>query len=75
MLQHRNQRATMVHINPAGFPTPDLPNDGWRVWLALVIMIIISGLVVMIRVATRVSAGQMGADDYAIVVSLVRNAQ
>ena len=60
-----------AYINPAGFPTPDLPNEGWRVWLALVIMITLSGLIVAGRVAARLAARQMGVDDYAIVAALV----
>ena len=61
----------MAYINPAGFPTPDLPNHGYKVWLTLVIMIIIFGLFVVVRIATRITARQMGADDYAIIVALV----
>ena len=59
------------HINPAGFPTPELPNDGYRVWLALVIMVITSGLVVLARISTRVVARQTGSDDYAILAAMV----
>lgn len=60
-----------ITISPAGFSTPGLPNHGWRVWLALVIMIVISGTFVVFRVIARVSARQMGSDDYAIVAALV----
>ena len=60
-----------VTINPAGFPTPGLPNHGYKVWLAGVIMIISSGIFVGARVATRISQRQMGADDYAIIGALV----
>lgn len=59
------------NINPAGFPSEGLPNEGYRLWLALVILIIISGTVVIARIATRVSNGQLGADDYVIVAALV----
>jgi len=61
-----------AYVNPAGFPTPELPNEGYRVWLALVIMIIASGLLIAVRFATRISAGQVGGDDYAILAALVR---
>jgi hypothetical protein len=54
-------------INVAGFSTEYLPNEGYKVWLALVIMIITSGTLVAIRTATRVAMHQMGADDYAII--------
>lgn len=58
-------------INPAGFSTEELPNHGYRVFLPLVVMIIISGLTVSARLAVRISARQFGADDYAIVLALV----
>lgn len=60
------------HINPAGFPTPELPNQGYRVWLALVIMVISAGLFVGVRITTRVVTRQMGSDDFAILASMVR---
>lgn len=61
------------HINIAGFSTPELPNQGYRVWIALVVMIISSGLFVSARVATRIVARQMGSDDYVILASLVNS--
>lgn len=64
----------MLDINPAGFPTPTLGNEGYHVWLALVIMIIFSGITTIARVATRLSNRQMGADDYAIAIAFVRSA-
>ena len=66
-----NLRPMNVTIDPAGFPTPGLANHGYKVWLAGVILIIISGLFVSARVSTRISMRQMGADDYAIVGALV----
>jgi hypothetical protein len=62
----------MVYVNPAGFPTPDLPNIGWKVWISLVVMVITSGLFVTIRVWTRIAAKNFGADDLAIVAAQVR---
>ena len=60
-------------INHAGFPTPELPNHGYKVFLTLVIMVVFSGLFVVARVSTRVATRQMGADDYTIIVALVRH--
>jgi hypothetical protein len=59
------------HINIAGFPTPELPNQGCRVWIALVVMCTSAGLFVSARIATRVVARQMGSDDYVILAALV----
>lgn len=59
------------YVNPAGFPSTGLPNEGYRVWLALVIMIISSGFFVAARIANRCMTRQMGADDYAIIAALV----
>lgn len=61
----------MVNVNVAGFSTSELPNQGYRIFLALVIMIIVSGSFVTIRMATRISNRQLGADDYTIVAALV----
>lgn len=61
------------YIDPAGFSTEDLPNTGYRVFLPLVIMIVLSGLTVAGRLATRISAKQLGADDYTITLALVRS--
>lgn len=58
-------------INAAGFSTAELPNHGWKVFMTLVIMVILSGLTVTARVSARVSAGQLGADDYAIMGAMV----
>jgi hypothetical protein len=59
------------HIYPAGFPTPQLPNQGYRVWLALGVMVIASSLLVAARIAARVVARKMGSDDYAILTGRV----
>jgi len=58
-------------VNPAGFPSPGLPNEGYKVWLALVIMFISSALFVVARIITRYRTRQVGLDDYAIVLALV----
>jgi hypothetical protein len=62
----------MVYVNPAGFPTPGLPNHGWRVWIALVVMVICAGLLVLARLVVRITARQLGSDDYTILTALVR---
>ncbi|KAK5114282.1 hypothetical protein LTR62_002533 [Meristemomyces frigidus] len=61
---------TDAYINPAGFSTPGLENHGSAVWLALVIMVTISGLMVAARVSIRASSRQMGSDDWAILAAL-----
>lgn len=60
------------YVNPAGFPSSGLPNEGYKVWLALVIMIISSGIFVTARITHRYRSRQLGADDYVIVAALVR---
>lgn len=66
-----NAYGPMANVNFAGFATPGLPNQGYKLWLALVIMIACSGLTVAGRLATRISSRQVGADDVAIVAALV----
>ncbi|KAH9909597.1 hypothetical protein F4778DRAFT_711975 [Xylariomycetidae sp. FL2044] len=61
---------TASEISVAGLPTPTLPNEGYRVFFAIVIMIILSGLTVIARIWTRIHNGQMGTDDYVIVAAL-----
>ena len=63
--------ANVSYVNPAGFPSDELPNQGCRLWLAIVIMIISSGAFVIARIATRLSTHQMGFDDYAIIAAFV----
>lgn len=63
---------TMDDISPVGLPTEALPNEGYHVFFAVVILIILSGLTVVARILTRIRARQMGADDYAILAALVR---
>ncbi|RMY44172.1 hypothetical protein D0863_16256, partial [Hortaea werneckii] len=63
--------ANISYVNPAGFPSDELPNEGYRLWLAIVIMIICSGTFVLARIATRLSTHQMGFDDYAIIAAFV----
>ncbi|KAI7480633.1 hypothetical protein D0860_06989 [Hortaea werneckii] len=63
--------ANVSYVNPAGFPSDELPNQGYRLWLAIVIMIISSGAFVIARIATRISTHQMGFDDYAIIAAFL----
>ena len=59
-------------ISPAGFPTAQVDNMGYRFFLTLVVMVISSGLFVATRIATRMKMKQMGADDYCIIAAMVR---
>ncbi|KAG9255635.1 uncharacterized protein F5Z01DRAFT_699392 [Emericellopsis atlantica] len=53
-----------------GFPA-DLPNNGWKLYLLSLIIIISSGLFVIIRLSLRYKASQIGWDDACVVLSLV----
>lgn len=61
-------------INPAGFPTDQVDNMGYRFWLTLVVLVIFSGLAVVTRIATRLKMKQLGADDYCVLAAMVRRA-
>ncbi|KAI9901072.1 hypothetical protein N3K66_002889 [Trichothecium roseum] len=54
-----------------GFPHDDLPNNGWKLYVTSLVMIVTSGLFVLARVSTRVRLGQLGKDDIAITISWV----
>ena len=54
-----------------GFPHDDLPNNGWKLYVTSLVMIVTSGLFVLARVSTRVRLGQLGKDDIAIAISWV----
>lgn len=54
-----------------GFPAGGFANQGWKLYLTSLIMILSAGLFVIIRIATRIRTGKLGADDYTIVFSLV----
>lgn len=68
-----NTCAPASAINPAGFPTEEVGNMGYRFWLTLVVLVISSGFFVATRIATRIKMKQMGADDYFILAAMVRN--
>lgn len=54
-----------------GFPSGGVPNQGWKLYLTSLIMIIFAGLFVIAKVFTRLRYGRLASDDYAIVASLV----
>ncbi len=41
------------------------------VFISLMVMVITSGCFVAVRIGARIVAGQLGADDYAIIASMV----
>lgn len=54
-----------------GFPTDEVANNGWRLYILSVVMIISAGLFVVARIATRIAVSQLGWDDAAVVGSLL----
>lgn len=58
-----------------GFPSGGEANQGWKLYLTSLIMILSAGIIVIARVVTRFRAAQLGADDYTIVASLVTTQQ
>ena len=58
-------------INIAGFPTTEVDNMGYHFWLALVVLVMLSGLFVAARIATRWQMKQMGLDDFLIIAAMV----
>ncbi|KAF2708539.1 hypothetical protein K504DRAFT_534161 [Pleomassaria siparia CBS 279.74] len=53
-----------------GFPSGGEANQGWKLYLTSLIMVLSAGLVVVTRIITRFWTGKLGADDYTIVASL-----
>ncbi|KAI8937956.1 hypothetical protein NX059_005639 [Plenodomus lindquistii] len=53
-----------------GLPSGGIENQGWKLYLTSLIMILCAGLVVIVRIWTRFRAVRLGADDYTIVASL-----
>ena len=51
-----------------GKATAAVPNQGWGLYIVSVVMVIISGLFVMARIAVRLSRNMMGWDDYMIIL-------
>lgn len=55
-----------------GKGTPSNPDHGWTLWIVSVVMVVISGIFVIARVAIRLSRQMLGIDDYFIIIGLVR---
>ncbi|KAF2443340.1 hypothetical protein P171DRAFT_389472 [Karstenula rhodostoma CBS 690.94] len=53
-----------------GFPADGEDDQGWKLYLTSLIMILSAGLCVVARVLTRVRIFELKADDYAIIASL-----
>lgn len=56
----------------AGFPANGVDNQGWKLYITSLIMVISAGLVVLWRLVLRVAKKTLGPDDFTIVASLVR---
>lgn len=56
-----------------GLPRPGHPNRGWHLWLVSTIMVIVAGIFVGVRLVARYLRGGLQADDWTILVALVRN--
>jgi hypothetical protein len=54
-----------------GLPEGDVPNRGFELYLASLVMVLVAGLFVLGRLAARWTKSQFGMDDYTIVLSLV----
>ena len=54
-----------------GLPTDGVPDQGWKLYITSLVSILVAGLFVIARCATRALSYKLGADDYTIVVSLV----
>ncbi|OAA58118.1 integral membrane protein [Niveomyces insectorum RCEF 264] len=54
-----------------GYPHDGVDDQGWKLYIVSVVMIILSGLFVIARCVTRIwMLGKLGWDDYTIVVAL-----
>ena len=54
-----------------GFGTAGKPDQGWKLYITSLIMVLSAGLFVIARIATRIWSRQMGEDDYLVLTSLV----
>ena len=62
--------------NPAmaindGQGTTRVPDRGFTLWIVSVVMVIVAGLFVIVRLASRLSMNKFGYDDYTIIAALV----
>ena len=56
-----------------GYPADGVDNQGWKLYITSLVMIISAGLFVVARCFARFSIHKLGSDDIAIVASLVRS--
>ncbi|PNP56596.1 hypothetical protein THARTR1_03292 [Trichoderma harzianum] len=54
-----------------GFPADGIDNHGWKLYITSMVMIIVAGLIVAFRCASRVYLFNFGADDVVIIFSLL----
>ena len=54
-----------------GFPTDEHDNQGWKLYITSLVMILLAGVSVIARCCSRLWFSSFGWDDAAIVVSLV----
>ncbi|KAH7122027.1 hypothetical protein B0J13DRAFT_599213 [Dactylonectria estremocensis] len=54
-----------------GFPQDGVDNQGWKLYITSLVMIITAGLFVLARCATRYGMNKLGWDDAAVVVSML----
>lgn len=55
-----------------GFPSNGVADQGWKLYITSLIMVLSAGLFVIARIATRLASKRLGWDDYTIVASIVR---
>lgn len=54
-----------------GFSSGGEANQGWKLYMTSLVMILSAGLIVVARIATRLCAAKLESDDYTIIASLV----
>lgn len=57
-----------------GFPSEGEPNQGWKLYLTSLMMVLSAGIIVIARIVIRLRVGKLMADDYTILASLVSQA-
>ncbi|KAF7555921.1 hypothetical protein G7Z17_g1790 [Cylindrodendrum hubeiense] len=60
----------MIGDKGMGFPTDGVDNQGWKLYITSLVMIIVAGLFVVFRCTTRYSMHKLGWEDAAVVLSL-----
>jgi hypothetical protein len=58
-------------VSNMGFPSGGEANQGWKLYLTSLIMVLSAGLFVIARVMARFQNDRLAAEDYTIVASLV----